>query len=160
MTVSTAISLPLRCTTAKSKPYQSCNLPCATSICFIGRESFLCTYLRPHHAFLAEAHACFWNSYAAVALRGIDDEVTPDDPEPIMVDEDDADDLLAAVLESEIGLGDSDWNDDTRRRSALFSLFVPRSASGHILITPMDLLGHVSHKHRSLVVSYKHLSSN
>lgn len=44
------------------------------------------------------------------------DEHAPDDPEPIMVDEDDEDDLLAAVLEGEIGLGDSDWNKDTRRR--------------------------------------------
>ena len=40
----------------------------------------------------------------------------PDDPEPIMVDEADEDDVLAAVLESEIGLGESDWNEDTRRR--------------------------------------------
>ncbi|KAK9868684.1 hypothetical protein WJX84_008524 [Apatococcus fuscideae] len=44
------------------------------------------------------------------------EEDAPDDPEPIMVDEEDEDDLLAAVLESEIGIGESDWNEDTRRR--------------------------------------------
>ncbi len=44
------------------------------------------------------------------------DEQGADDPEPIMVDEDDADDLLAAVLEGEIGLGERDWDSDTRHR--------------------------------------------
>ena len=72
------------------------------------------------------ARACILGIKATLDLKPLccltfrewdsNEDNSPDDPEPIMVDEEDEDDVLAAVLESEIGLGESDWNDDTRRR--------------------------------------------
>ena len=61
-----------------------------------------------------------FNEATKLWFRGCDgqDEQLLDDPEPIMVDEDDADDLLAAILEGEIGLGNREWDGETRRRYA------------------------------------------